>query len=80
MVLWPVFVPLAFLALLLKVRSAMRSHRVPRLAHATAFLWRDYEPSFDFWEVVDLWRKARATPSLRALFPPRPARQASRPC
>ena len=50
-VLWPVLVPLAFLALLLWIRSEVRAQRVTPLATACRFLWRDYEVAFLFWEV-----------------------------
>ena len=56
-VLWPVLVPLAFLALLLSIRSEVRAQRVRATARASRFLWRDYDPRFLFWEVVDLGRK-----------------------
>ena len=56
-VLWPVLVPLAFLALLLSIRSEVRAQQVGPLAKACRFLWRDYDPGFLFWEVVDLSRK-----------------------
>jgi len=56
-VLWPVLVPLAFLALLLSIRSEVQAQRVIPLAGASRFLWRDYDPGFLFWEVVDIGRK-----------------------
>merc|ERR550514_1853618 len=56
-VLWPVLVPLAFLALLLSIRSEVRAQRDRATARACRFLWRDYDPRFLFWEVVDLGRK-----------------------
>ena len=55
--LWPVLVPLAFLALLLWIRPAVRAQRIGPLARACRFLWRDYDPRLLFWEVVDLGRK-----------------------
>jgi len=52
-VLWPVLVPLAFLALLLWIRNDVRAQRVGPVALACRFLWRDYDPAggFLFWEV-----------------------------
>ena len=52
-VLWPVLVPLAFLALLLWIRNDVRGQRVGPVALACRFLWRDYDPAggFLFWEV-----------------------------
>jgi len=55
--LWPVLVPLTFLALLLSIRSEVRAQRSSSLARACRFLFRDYDPGFLFWEVVDLGRK-----------------------
>jgi len=55
--LWPVCVPLIFLALLLSIRKAVRVRRITPLARACRFLWRDYDADFLFWEVVDLGRK-----------------------
>ena len=55
--LWPVLVPLGFLALLLRVRKPVAAQRATPLSRATSFLWRDYSASFLFWEVLDLVRK-----------------------
>ena len=54
-VLWPVLVPLSFLALLLQIRRDVRAQRVSPVARACRFLWRDYDPAagFLFWEVRD---------------------------
>ncbi|EOD27306.1 hypothetical protein EMIHUDRAFT_114743 [Emiliania huxleyi CCMP1516] len=37
--------------------SEVRAKRVRATARACRFLWRDYDPRFLFWEVVDLGRK-----------------------
>ena len=55
--LWPVLVPLGFLALLLRVRKPVAAQRATPLSRATRFLWRDYSARFLFWEVLDLVRK-----------------------
>ena len=55
--LWPVLVPLGFLALLLRVRKPVAAQRATPLSRATSFLWRDYSGRFLFWEVLDLVRK-----------------------
>ncbi|EOD14409.1 hypothetical protein EMIHUDRAFT_451815 [Emiliania huxleyi CCMP1516] len=55
--LWPVLVPLGFLALLLRVRKPVAAQRATPLSRATSFLWRDYSAGFLFWEVLDLVRK-----------------------
>jgi hypothetical protein len=61
-VLWPVLVPLTYFGLLLAIRPAVRAQRVSALALACSFLWRDYDPAFLFWEVLDLARKLFLTP------------------
>ena len=60
-VLWPVLVPLTFLALLLWIRSSVRAHHFTLLARACRFLWRDYDAGFLFWEVFDIARKLLLT-------------------
>ena len=67
-VLWPVAVPTGFLALLLSCRKSLSNSRVTKVASASSFLWRDYDPSFAYWEAIDLWRKVR--PALRHNSPP----------
>ena len=75
-VLWPVLVPLGFLALLLQVRAAVRAQRVSSIARSSAFLWRDYDSAHLYWECIDLWRKvcrAQYLSSLSsAVTPPTP--------
>jgi len=56
-VLWPVLVPLALLGLLLWIRHDVRALRVTRLSRACRLLWRDYNASFHFWELADMYRK-----------------------
>ena len=46
--LWPVLVPLGFLALLLRVRKPVAAQRATPLSRATSFLWRDYAAGFLF--------------------------------
>jgi len=61
LVIWPITVPLIMFALLWKVRNAVRSKRTTPLAEACSFLWRDYNESMMFWEVIDLYRKMLLT-------------------
>merc|ERR1740124_1432558 len=56
-VLWPLLVPLAMLAMVWKIRHAVRSKSTTPLAEACSFLWRDYSESFFYWEIIDLYRK-----------------------
>jgi len=55
--LWPLLMPLGLFALLWKVEGAVRSKRTTDLAEACSFLWRDYNESMIFWEIVELYRK-----------------------
>jgi len=55
--LWPVVIPLLTLGLLWTVRHEVRSKRTTPLVEACSFLWRDYNDSMIYWEVIDLIRK-----------------------
>eukprot|EP00961_Rhodomonas_salina_P187845 2535150-Rhodomonas_salina.2 len=45
-VLWPLLVPLAFLALVAQAQRSVRAQHTTTLTTATRFLWRDYDPAF----------------------------------
>lgn len=51
---WPLGVPLVFLLLLLPIRYAILQKRNTRLVLATAFIHKEYEPHYYFWEPVFL--------------------------
>jgi len=53
--IWPVGMPLIFLAILLPSRKALLKERLTRLTRATSFLHKDYEPEFFFWEPLALF-------------------------
>jgi len=53
-VLWPIAMPLLFLAVLWPSRIALLSRRSTRLVRATAFLHSEYEPMFFWWEPMFL--------------------------
>jgi hypothetical protein len=57
LVLWPVLVNILWIHLISRIWHPIRAHRLTPLANACRFLWRDYEPSMMFWDVVDLIRK-----------------------
>jgi len=57
LVLWPVLVNILWIHLLTRIWHPVRTNRLTRLANACRFLWRDYQPSMMFWDVVDLIRK-----------------------
>lgn len=60
-VLWPLLVPLAFLALVAQAQRSVRAQHTTTLTTATRFLWRDYDPAFLYWEVLDTVRKLALT-------------------
>ncbi len=51
-VAYPCFLLLFNLTLLVKARKAIQSRIATRLSRSIAFLHREYEPSFYFWEVA----------------------------
>jgi hypothetical protein len=56
--MWPVLVPLAGLALTIRVQPHVRAQRITRLAMASRLLWRDYGlGSSTYWETVETLRK-----------------------
>ena len=56
-VLWSVLVPLVYLVLILRIRRTVVEKHSSHLANACKFLWVDYNPSFFFWDVIDVMRK-----------------------
>ena len=59
--LWPIMIPLSFLALLIHIRDAVKRRRITPLANACRFLWNDYDQGVWFWDIIDLWRKTSLT-------------------
>ena len=55
--LWPVLVPIIFIAVLMKARKSIRTNQITRLAESCRFLWGDYTPSMMGWDIVDTMRK-----------------------
>ena len=60
LMLW-LLVPLSGLALVISVQTSVRAQRPSNLANACRFLWRDYDTSFLYWEVLDMLRKMLLT-------------------
>ena len=56
-VVWPVGLPLLYLALLLPLRRLLRERRTSRLLRATAFLHREYRPACVAWEPLVMWQR-----------------------
>ena len=54
-VLWPVLVPHTYVFLLWNFRASARSTQI--WAGSLHFLWRDYHPTFAYWEVFETVRK-----------------------
>ena len=59
--LWPVGVPLLYVALLLCCRGALKTHNPTRLSRACRFLWLDYTTDAYLWEPLELTRKSCLT-------------------
>ena len=57
--LYPVCVPLLYLALLLSARKAILTEHPTDLSRSLSFLHQDYAPSMFWWEVVEISKKAR---------------------
>ena len=58
--LYPVCVPLLYLALLLSARKAIVTEQPTDLSRSLSFLHHDYAPSMFWWEIVETSKKARA--------------------
>ena len=57
LILWPILVNILWIHLITRIWHPVRTNRLTHLANACRFLWRDYQPSMMFWDVVDLIRK-----------------------
>ena len=58
--LYPIGVPLLYLALLLSARKAILTEQPTALSRSLTFLHQDYELSMYWWEMVEISKKARA--------------------
>ena len=59
--LYPIGVPLLYLALLMSARKAILTEQPTELSRSLTFLHQDYTPSMFWWELVEIFRKARCT-------------------
>jgi len=57
--LYPIGIPLLYLALLLTARKAILTEQPTDLSRSLTFLHHDYEPSMFCWEIVEIFKKAR---------------------
>ena len=55
--LYPFAQLVGFFLLLWFSRDAIKTNRPTKLSLATKFLWRDYEPQFYWWEIVEMTRR-----------------------
>ena len=46
-----------FIFLIMKIRKSVRSNRITLLASSCRFLWRDYNETMMFWDIIDTIRK-----------------------
>ena len=65
--LYPIGVPILYLALLLSARKAILAEQPTDLSRSLAFLHQDYAPSMYWWEMVEISKKAHS--SLLTLLP-----------
>ena len=57
--LYPLGVPLLYLALLLSARKAILTEQPTELSRSLTFLHQDYTPSMFWWELVEIFKKVR---------------------
>ena len=55
--IWPIGMPVLYMLVLLPCREALRLGRRTRIVQATAFLHKEYKPTFFWWEVVTLTQR-----------------------
>ena len=55
--LYPIGVPLLYLALLLSARKAILTEQPTELSRSLTFLHQDYAPSVFWWELVEIFKK-----------------------
>ena len=56
---FPIGIPLLYLTLLLRTRKAILAEQPTDLSRSLNFLHQDYELSMFWWEVVEIYKKAR---------------------
>ena len=57
LLIWPIGMPILFLLVLFPNREALRQRRKTRIVQATAFLHKEYDPAFFWWEIVTLTQR-----------------------
>eukprot|EP00964_Phaeocystis_antarctica_P011141 scaffold6125_cov69-Phaeocystis_antarctica.AAC.5 len=69
--LYPIGIPLLYLALLLSARTDILTEQPTDLSRSLTFLHQDYAPSLYWWEMVEISKKARCPlcrPTLTAIL------------
>ena len=61
MAVWPIGMVLLYALLLVPVAKPLTQRRSSALTKATAFLWRDYEVDYFWWEPLELLRRTALT-------------------
>jgi len=61
MAVWPIGMVLLYILLLVPVAKPLTQRRSSALTKATAFLWRDYEVDYFWWEPLELLRRTALT-------------------
>merc|ERR1740136_223235 len=56
-VCWPILVPMVFAGLLKRIHRTVYTNHTTALAEACRFLWKDYNESIPFWDIIDIMRK-----------------------
>lgn len=60
-VLWPLAMPLMYVVLLFRCRTAVQNHQPSSLSRATRFLWSEYKDDYYWYEMVELTTKLLLT-------------------
>ena len=57
LIVWPVLMPIFFISSLIPIRKDLMQRRNTRLVRATAFLHKEYEPAFFWWEPFNVFQR-----------------------
>ena len=57
LLIWPIGMPLIGILVLLPIRKALRQNRNSPMVQATAFLHREYRPTYFWWDLISLFQR-----------------------
>ena len=57
LLIWPIGMPLIGMLVLLPIRKALRQNRNSPMVQATAFLHREYRPTYFWWDLISLLQR-----------------------